>query len=81
MLLPYHILRDEHFLKSDHINQKKIDQLLDDYGEINNQLSKLQGTGSKAQLYVDLIELINRIADYVIPEDNPLGEWIGDVMG
>ena len=25
--------------------------------------------------------LINRIADYVIPKDNPLGERIGDVMG
>ena len=30
---------------------------------------------------MDLIELINRIADYVIPKDNPLGERIGDVMG
>ena len=25
--------------------------------------------------------LINRIADYVIPKDNPSGERIGDVMG
>ncbi len=81
LLLPYHILRYEHFLKSNHVNQKKMDRLLDDYREINNQLSKLRDTGSKGQLYVDLIELINRIADYVIPKDNPLGERIGDVMG
>jgi len=30
---------------------------------------------------VDLIELINKIADYVIPENNPSRERIGDVMG
>lgn len=44
-------------------------------------MSKLQDTGSKGQLYVDLIELIHRIADYVIPKDNPSRERIGDVMG
>lgn len=81
LLLPYHILRYERFLKSSQTSQKKMDRLLDDYREINRQLSKLQDTGSRAQLYVDLIELINRIADYVIPEDNPSRERIGDVMG
>ena len=81
LLLPYHILRYEHFLKSNRANQEKMEQMLDDYREINNQLSKLHDTGSKAQLYVDLIELINRIADYVIPKDNPSRERIGDVMG
>lgn len=30
---------------------------------------------------MDLIELIHRIADYVIPKDNPSRERIGDVMG
>lgn len=81
LLLPYHILRYEHFLKSRRIDQKKMDQLLDDYRQINAQLSKLQDTDGRGQLYVDLIELINQIADYIIPEDNPSRERIGDVMG
>ena len=58
-----------------------MEQLLADYQEINGRLSALQDGEEKAQLYVDLIELINRIADYVIPGDNPSRERIGDVMG
>ena len=81
LLLPYHILRYEHFLKSNGASEAKMERMLEDYREINSRLSELQDTGSKGQLYVDLIELINRIADYVIPGDNPSRERIGDVMG
>ncbi len=81
ILLPYHILRYESFLKSNGTNEQKMEQLLADYQEINGRLSALQDGEEKAQLYVDLIELINRIADYVIPGDNPSRERIGDVMG
>lgn len=81
LLLPYHILRYEAFLKANRIDEKKMQQLLTDYRDIHHQLSTLQETDNKAELYVDLIELINQIADYVIPRDNPSRERIGEVMG
>ncbi len=32
-------------------------------------------------LYVDLVALINKLADYVIPDGNPAKERFGEVMG
>ena len=81
LLLPYHILRYEHFLKSNQANEKRTEQLLDDYREINSRLSGLQEAEGREQLYVDLVELIGRIADHVIPVDNPIRERIGEAMG
>ena len=62
-------------------DEKKVEQILDDYREIGRRLSELQNSDDKGQLYVDLIELINQVADYVIPKDNPSGERIGEIMG
>ena len=82
ILLPYHILRYEAFLKSNSMDEKKMEELLEDYREINRQLSGLQdGDGRKGQLYADMIDLINRIADYIIPRDNPSRKRIGEIMG
>ena len=82
ILLPYHILRYEAFLKSNSTDEKKMEELLEDYREINRQLSGLQdGDGRKGQLYADMIDLINRIADYIIPRDNPSRKRIGEIMG
>jgi len=58
-----------------------MEQLLNDYQEINSRLSKLQDADGKEQLYIDLIGLINRIAEHVIPKDNPSRERIGEMMG
>ncbi len=80
-LLPYHILRYEHFLKSDGVNQKKLDKLLDDYQNISEKLTQIQEMEGKAQLYINLIDLIKQITDYVIPKENPVRERIGAVMG
>ena len=82
ILLPYHILRYEAFLKSNSTDERKVEELLEDYREINRQLSGLQdGDGRKGQLYADMADLINRIADYIIPGDNPLRKGIGEIMG
>ena len=81
LLLPYHILRYEGFLKSNQVDPRKIERMLSDYREINRRLSELRDSGEKSGLYVDLIELINRIADYVIPKENPSRERMGEVMG
>ena len=80
-LLPYHILRYEHFLKSNSVNPKKLDKFLDDYQKICQNLLKIQETEGKIQLSVNLVDLINQIADYVIPKENPVRERIGAVMG
>ncbi len=80
-LLPYHILRYEHFLKSNSDNQKRLDKLLNDYQKIHQELLQIQETEGKSHLYVNLINLINQIADYVIPKENPVRERIGAVMG
>lgn len=81
LLLPYHILRYEHFLKSNSTNQKKLDKLLDDYQKICEKLLQIQEMEGKVQLSINLVHLINQIADYIIPEENPVRERIGEVMG
>ena len=47
ILLPYHILRYEHFLKNNKTNEKKIEQLLKDYRKINQQLTETAEKGKK----------------------------------
>ena len=81
LLLPFHILRYEHFLKTKGKNKKKIQQLLADYTEINQMLARYSDEQERSQLYVDMIRLIHDIADHVIPGDNPIRERLGDVMG
>lgn len=80
-LLPYHILRYEHLLKSNSTNQKKVGQLLDDYSKICGQLQQMQENEGTSKLYVDLAALINKLADYVIPDCNPVKERLGEIMG
>lgn len=78
ILLPYHILRYEHFLETGSNNKKKIDELLQDYQKIGQKLLEMEDA---SQLYVDLINLINQIADYVIPKGNQIRERIGAMGG
>lgn len=80
-LLTYHILRYEHFLKSNSVNPKKLDKFLDDYQKICQNLLQIQETEGKVQLSVNLVDLINQIADYVIPKENPVRERSSAVMG
>ena len=81
ILLPYHILRYEHFLKSNKTNEKKVQLLLEDYQEINQQLTKTAEQEKKSELYRDMICLIQQIADYVIPKGNKIRKGIGEIMG
>ena len=80
-LLPYRILRYEHFLKSNSVNPKKIERMLDDYRLICGKLQQMQEHEDASGLYVDIIALINKLADYVIPDDNPAKERLGEIMG
>ena len=81
ILLPYHILRYEHFLKHNGTNSKKVKHLLDDFREINRKLEETSEKEQKSHLYMDMIVLIEEIADYIIPEDNEIRKGLGEIMG
>ena len=81
ILLPYHILRYEHFLKHNGTNSKKVKHLLDDFREINRRLEYASEKEQKSHLYMDMIVLIEEIADYIIPEDNAIRKGLGEIMG
>lgn len=78
ILLPYHILRYEHFLRSNRTNEKKLNQLLDDYRKINERLTD---TCEKEKKSKDMICLIKEIADHVIPKENEARKGVDEIMG
>ena len=81
ILLPYHILRYESFLKNSGSNTKKLEQLLTDYQKISSALEQCTND-KKSTLYIDMITLIEEIADHIIPKDNKnVRERLGDIMG
>ena len=81
ILLPYHILRYESFLKNSGSNTKKLEQLLTDYKKISSALEQCTND-KKSTLYIDMITLIEEIADHIIPKDNKnVRERLGDIMG
>ena len=81
ILLPYHILRYEHFLKHNGTDSKKVQHLLDDFREINRRLEETSEKEQKSHLYMDMIVLIEEIADYMIPKDNGIRKGLGEIMG
>ena len=46
--------------------------LLDDFRKINRKLEETSEKEQKSHLYMDMIVLIEEIADYIIPEDNEI---------
>ena len=81
ILLPYHILRYEHFLKHNGTDLKKVQHPLDDFREINRKLEETSEKEQKSHLYMDMIVLIEEIADYIIPENNEIRKGLGEIMG
>jgi hypothetical protein len=81
ILLPYHILRYESFLKNSGSNTKKLEQLLTYYQKISSALEQCTDD-KKLTLYIDVITLIEKIADHIIPKGNEnVRERLGDIMG
>ena len=81
ILLPYHILRYESFLKNSGSNTKKLEQLLTDYQKINDALEQCMDD-KKSTLYIDMITLIEEIADHIIPKNSEkIRERLGNIMG
>ena len=81
ILLPYHILRYEHFLKHNGTDLKKVQHLLDDFREINRKLQETSEKEQKSHLYSDMIVVIEEIADYILPKDNEIRKGVGEIMG
>ena len=62
-------------------NTKKLEQLLTDYQKISDALEQCTDD-KKSALYIDIIILIEKIADYIIPKNNEkIRERLGDLMG
>lgn len=55
--------------------------MLDDYRMICGKLQQMQEHEDASGLYVDIIGMINKLADYVIPDGNPAKERLGEIMG
>ena len=55
--------------------------LLDDFRKINRKLEETSEKEQKSHLYMDMIVLIEEIADYIIPEDNEIRKGLGEIMG
>ncbi len=81
LLLPYHILRHEHFLASKGEDQERVCKILEEYALIVQKLDEYTTMREQSGLYLELINMIKKIANHIIQEDNPVKEGIGDVMG
>ena len=51
------------------------------FHEISQQLPQASVKKQKSHLYMDMIVLIEKIADYIIPEDNEIRKGLGEIMG
>ena len=49
--------------------------------KLTEDLKKQQKKENKSHLYMDMIVLIEQIADYIIPKNNTIRKGLGDVMG
>ena len=67
-------------MKHNGTNSKKVKHLLDDFGRSTEGRGRVRKR-TKSHLYMDMIVLIEKIADYIIPEDNAIRKGLGEIMG
>ena len=78
-LLPFYIMRYE---KTDlETGNQELNEMLEEYREIEERLEKEFLEIGKEKEYRDLIELIIRIADYILRKRKKAKKGFGDVMG
>lgn len=77
--LPYFILRYESFVKSDSTNTKKTEQLLKEMQEIADRLEMCHKESESFQ--IDMLNLIQKINTYVIPDKNQIKRKVDEIMG
>ena len=79
--LPFYIMRYEKNLKEISQNSEKLVSLLKEYEEIRTGLEKELIQSNQSVLYTDLINLITKIADYILRDDEKLQKGVDKIMG
>ena len=80
-LLPYYIMRYEKSLQEISNNSEKLIALLKEYEEIRTSLEKELFQRNQSVLYTDLVNLITKIADYILRKEETIRKGVSDVMG
>ena len=80
-LLPFYIIRYEKKQKRIAGDEKLLQALLAEYAEMERHLESELLERDREKDFRDLIELINRIADYIFAKSDVLRKELGEVMG
>ena len=80
-LLPFYIIRYEKQVKEIDEDDAIFQGLMEEYRVIEEKLEKELLDEGKEKQYRDLIELIDRIADYIFKESSRVKKGIGEIMG
>ena len=82
-LLPFYIIRYRSKNSSGCIVQDSDDfrQLMDEYQSIKQYLTEKLYNEKKENLYLTIIELSNKIIDYIFADNLPVRKGLGDIMG
>ena len=80
-LLPFYIMRYEKNKKRIGEDRTELKKLLEEYMSIESYLEQELLDRGREKAYRDLIELIERIAEYIFAEEDSVKEGIGDIMG
>ena len=80
-LLPYYIMRYEKSKNNLEEDNETLHKMLAEYEEIESYLEQEFLGRGKEKAYRDLIELINRIADYIFADREKVKERLGEIMG
>ena len=82
-LLPFYIIRYRNKNSSGCIVQDSDDfrKLMDEYQSIKQYLTEKLYNEKKENLYLTIIELSNKIIDYIFADNLPARKGLGDIMG
>ena len=80
MLLPYYVLRYEHFLKKCTADNQKTDKIIDEFNDIMERLMDWSEKKDSPEILIDLTELMRTVTDHIIPEGQ-VRERLGEIMG
>nr|WP_295256771.1 hypothetical protein [uncultured Blautia sp.] len=80
-LLPFYIMRYEKNKKRISEDRTELKRLLEEYMSIERYLEQELLDRGREKAYRDLIELIEKIAEYIFAEEDSVKEGIGDIMG
>lgn len=81
MLLPFYILKYEKSFKYIEKDEAKLNAVLDDYKEIAERLYNTLDEKDRGILYGDLVNYINKIADYLLEKHEMIRKEVRGVMG